>query len=481
MNLSDVSVLFVVAHPDDLEIGAGGTAAKLVSSGAKVLVIIVAAESDSAVAEVRRGEAIGAAAALGIAPEQIVFLGLPDGFVSCTRDSVALVRRVLAERGFTPSLVISHVPNDSHNDHRAVSEIARSSVRRCAVLGFPIVNSLEHSHFRPSVFVDIAAYAVAKRAALEKHASQDKAGRILWAEMDKMETELAAHRGLERAEAFELLVQAGGERTLDIVERINECAFSRFWHSHLQGAPLFVIHAIPPPLRHYCGVWSPMGDRPGVTILREQGHRLLGERLQIREAASDQQTVGNLLTKEHVLLSGGAVSNAVTREHFNHYRGARYVIDYEMPGYRNIMIVDRVTGRHTEARYEQDAHGVTLPVLDYGILTIMRNPDAGDSKLWVFGAMGIHGFATRSIYEILSSPKRIRELLDVTKHSAESNGCQIIVRVDVRSEQSHLEVETLHQIEPDGTHPPIERSSRERSTRIALTPAGSMVNGKGLS
>ena len=79
--------LFIGPHPDDIEIGAGATAAKLAAAGKKVCFLICTDGrfgtsnspelSPEEMAEIRKRESIASAASLGV--EDVRFLGLSDG------------------------------------------------------------------------------------------------------------------------------------------------------------------------------------------------------------------------------------------------------------------------------------------------------------------------------------------------------------------------------------------------------------------
>src|SRR6476659_8163449 len=78
------NILIVSAHPDDMEIGMGGTVAKLAEQAIITSVIVTNggrasnpfAWTEQRMAEVRRGEALAAAGVLGV--KDVVFFDEPD-------------------------------------------------------------------------------------------------------------------------------------------------------------------------------------------------------------------------------------------------------------------------------------------------------------------------------------------------------------------------------------------------------------------
>jgi len=133
-------VLFVVAHPDDVDFGTAGTVAAFTKSGLEVTYCIVtsgeAGGSDrtvsrSAMAALRQREQRAAAAEVGVT--DVRFLGHPDGRLQPTielrRDISRVIRQVKPER------VVTQSPERrwdfmfaSHPDHLAAGEATACAV-----------------------------------------------------------------------------------------------------------------------------------------------------------------------------------------------------------------------------------------------------------------------------------------------------------------------------------------------------------------
>jgi LmbE family N-acetylglucosaminyl deacetylase len=132
--------LFVGAHPDDVDFGAGGLLALWARQGCEVTVVCVT-DGDSGgfdddvpreqVPELRRGEQRAAAEVLGA--RGCVFLGRADGFVEADRD----LRRDLARvvRQVRPDAVVTHSPDRDyrfvflyHPDHLATGAAVLAAV-----------------------------------------------------------------------------------------------------------------------------------------------------------------------------------------------------------------------------------------------------------------------------------------------------------------------------------------------------------------
>ena len=120
-----LDVLAFGAHPDDIEIGCGGTIAKLISEGKKVGVIdLTRGELGSrGSAELRDQEAQDSAKIFGLSAREN--LAFRDGFfVQDEAHQLAIIRKI---RKYRPDLVIANAPSDRHPDHGKGSKLVRDA------------------------------------------------------------------------------------------------------------------------------------------------------------------------------------------------------------------------------------------------------------------------------------------------------------------------------------------------------------------
>lgn len=129
--------LFIYAHPDDIEFGVAGTAARWAQAGSDVFYVVITDGNVGShekgmtavdVAETRRAEQEAAGRIAGI--RECIFLGYHDGLLEPTlelrRDLVRLIRK------YRPNVVVCgdptvFFPNDTrinHPDHRAAATAA---------------------------------------------------------------------------------------------------------------------------------------------------------------------------------------------------------------------------------------------------------------------------------------------------------------------------------------------------------------------
>ncbi len=194
-------VLAFGAHPDDLEVGAGGLLARLSDEGAEVTLAIVSIPNS---AERRRVEARKAAEVI----DADVFVIYEDR--ECRVEDIPmheLVRRFDTIVGdVRPDLVITHSAHDLHWDHGLVNRATVSALRRtpCDLLAFlssPEMNA--QARAIGNCFADITGYVDAKLQAIACHESQlPKLDLESWRALGRAVGRIS---GYEYAEAYEVL------------------------------------------------------------------------------------------------------------------------------------------------------------------------------------------------------------------------------------------------------------------------------------
>ena len=164
------TVLAFGAHPDDIEIGAGGLLARLAAEGADITMAVCAVPNNF---EVRRKEAQAGADYIG-AELMILFDEKPLRVEDVPM--YEMVRRFDQLVGdLHPDLVITHSAHDLHWDHGLVHKATVSALRRtpCDLLAFlssPEMNA--HARCVGECFADVSTSIDKKLAAIGCHASQ---------------------------------------------------------------------------------------------------------------------------------------------------------------------------------------------------------------------------------------------------------------------------------------------------------------------
>lgn len=195
------TVLAVGAHPDDLEIGAGGLLARLSAEGADVTMAVVTVPTEF---ETRRTEARAGAKLIG-ADLMVLFEEGPRRVEDAAMHE--LVRRLDQLVGdLRPDLVLTHSDKDLHWDHGLVHRATLSAVRRtpCDLLAYlssPEMNA--HPRGVGECFVDITKSIETKLAAIRCHASQSS--RFEVESSRDLSRAMGRICGYEYAEAFHVL------------------------------------------------------------------------------------------------------------------------------------------------------------------------------------------------------------------------------------------------------------------------------------
>lgn len=178
-----LDALVLAPHPDDAEIGAGGTIALLLQQGWKVGILDLTSGEPTPLGsvETRRAETAAANAALGNPWREN--LGLPNRSLEPTLEH----RRTLAAafRRIRPKLLFAPYWEDAHPDHNAATKLVEDArfwakLSKSDIPGEPFHPQRIIYYFsvhlkiveRPSFVIDISAHQDAKISALRCYASQ---------------------------------------------------------------------------------------------------------------------------------------------------------------------------------------------------------------------------------------------------------------------------------------------------------------------
>jgi bacillithiol biosynthesis deacetylase BshB1 len=186
--MPDLDYLFIAPHPDDAELGAGGTIGVLIEQGARVGVLDLTdgEPTPHGSIEKRQHETAEATRILGLAWRGN--LGLPNRSIMDDLESRRAV--AVALRQLRPRRLFAPYWEDSHPDHVAASSLIDSArfwakLTKTDMAGEPHYPERIYYYFsvhlrlhpRPSFIVDITAHFETKMKAIEAYQSQFKTGR----------------------------------------------------------------------------------------------------------------------------------------------------------------------------------------------------------------------------------------------------------------------------------------------------------------
>lgn len=186
-----MNILAIGCHPDDLEIGCGGTLAKFASEGHNVIMCHVANGNmghavimPEELREIRTKEAEDAGRVIGAS--EVINLDVPDLEVNSYNE--ATIKKVIdVVRYSKPDMIITHSPEDYMKDHLEVnklvfdasfsSSVPHFSTKHSSFSGIvPIyfMDTLAGVNFLPEEYVDITGTIEMKINAVNCHQSQVK-------------------------------------------------------------------------------------------------------------------------------------------------------------------------------------------------------------------------------------------------------------------------------------------------------------------
>jgi LmbE family N-acetylglucosaminyl deacetylase len=163
-------LLCLGAHPDDIEIGCGGTTLRMLDERPDTIVRWIVF---SGTAERRAEAAASARHFLGArADEAVTDHAFRDGFFPAEIGAIKETFEALAS-AFRPSLILTHYREDLHQDHRVVSELTYNSFRDHLVWEYEIPK-YDGDLGNPNLFVPLGGEQCRRKVAaiLEHFASQ---------------------------------------------------------------------------------------------------------------------------------------------------------------------------------------------------------------------------------------------------------------------------------------------------------------------
>jgi len=180
-----LDLMVMTVHPDDAELGAGGTIAKYVAAGKKVGIIdLTQGELGTrGTAETRQQEATRAANILGVQVREN--LGLRDGFFTNDEESQVVIIRAI--RKYQPEIVITNALDDRHPDHGRASKLVNdalflSGLRRIKTVDEGQIQEafrprlqlqvIQDKYIQPNIILDITAFWEKKEQSILAYTTQ---------------------------------------------------------------------------------------------------------------------------------------------------------------------------------------------------------------------------------------------------------------------------------------------------------------------
>jgi LmbE family N-acetylglucosaminyl deacetylase len=192
-----LSVLAIGAHPDDIEIGAGGLLLHLANRPLRARYVLLTGTA------ARHQEARAAARAFIPGADLAIDLHqLPEGRLPAVWTEVKEILEGVA-RSCSPDIILAPSADDAHQDHRTIGEIVPTVFRDQLYLAYEIPK-WDGDLGRPSIFMPLSSEDVQRKVELLHKCFPSQRDRDWWD--DEVFSGLARLRGMEcrarYAEAF---------------------------------------------------------------------------------------------------------------------------------------------------------------------------------------------------------------------------------------------------------------------------------------
>ncbi len=159
MNFFGKRVLFLGAHPDDIELGCGALVHQIASQ-TEILCVTLSDNQKNPDLKKVKNEHLQSMKVLGV-PEEKIMLGPFSTRVFPDSRQDILEYFLKLRKDFRPDLIFTHSKQDVHQDHNTMTDEALRAFRGITVLGFDVVRS--SYGFFPNFLVEVTEEDVNKK------------------------------------------------------------------------------------------------------------------------------------------------------------------------------------------------------------------------------------------------------------------------------------------------------------------------------
>ena len=159
MNFFGKRVLFLGAHPDDIEIGCGALLHNIVNK-TEVLCVTLSDNQKNPDLKKVKNEHLESMKVLGVPEDRVIFGPFTTRIFQDSRQEI-LEYFLKLRKDFKPDLIFTHSKQDVHQDHNTMTDEALRAFRGITVLGFDVVRS--SYGFFPHFLVEVTEEDVNKK------------------------------------------------------------------------------------------------------------------------------------------------------------------------------------------------------------------------------------------------------------------------------------------------------------------------------
>ena len=162
-----MKILCISAHPDDIELGMGGTIDKFISLGYDVYICVCYIYDNT-----RKIETLNSCKLLNISIENIYF----NDNILQQRELITFIDKIIIN--VQPQKIFTHFYGDTHNDHLNTYNAVLSScrlVKKCDIYCWEntLPGGISHNFYKPQLFIELTEDNIQKKInCFNEHKSQ---------------------------------------------------------------------------------------------------------------------------------------------------------------------------------------------------------------------------------------------------------------------------------------------------------------------
>ncbi len=174
-DLINQNILFVGAHPDDVELGCGGTLIKSLTNKSNNIYIAILSKGENGMAKQvkinRVNESINGLTSIGVKKENIFTYDISDTKFNDNRTKIFnLLEKLILQNKITT--IFTHTNKEYHQDHMVIYEETLRAARNVGNILLYETNAHTYPSYAPTYFIDISEHIDKKIHLLKYHISQ---------------------------------------------------------------------------------------------------------------------------------------------------------------------------------------------------------------------------------------------------------------------------------------------------------------------
>lgn len=422
-----MNVLFVGPHPDDVELGAGGTVKKFTNQGWNVFILVITKSRDPIAAKNRKAEALEAANILGVDKQAVSFLNFPDGQLNQLNAKTIQDEIYFHISSIEPHLIFGPADIDQHDDHIVVNHALKQAGRTVGLLLYHVHHHVKWKKITKEVCVDVTEFWNVKVDACLAHKTEVDRGSITRERLDEIKNRSTIEQKVY--EFFNICMPVGYSDAdyFRYVNQINNESFSLFWIEalNLHNASEISLNFVVPTVM-----------RSGPPLEAEGRNRLKGKlrtffpNMEIdeinRDKYSEVHMLSHLFKSENCLFCGGPYANLWT---------LRFIHRYPLFKFRKNQYIRLESLQDTDGMVEANSYYpgfAAKPDQECGVLIVMwgwGRPNL-ETPATIYAA-GLSRNGTFGSYLLLCDPpQKIHEALLLAKTNRNA-GIQVNFIVEV--------------------------------------------------